>query len=356
MSIPFIAMYRIKLFCILKNLIQGFRVFLLCDNNYPRFFNKFLSSKTLIWRMQGVRGVILLSCLFLALVSCDAQKQTVPERVVEKTVVQCWDGSISESLEKCPPRLEVKEEPEVVESAVEEKLKDMGDFKLQYAITDDSAYQEFQQVLQESRLFETILDELNKELVLPTDIYVRLQECGDTNAVYIPEQKQIIMCYELMSYFALLFGPLVETEEEWDQAILHATFFTFFHEMGHALIDVFEIPVIGKEEDAVDGLSTLILSEAGEEGEYAALNGASWFFLEGVVKADVEDLAFWDEHSLDLQRFYNIACWIYGKNPEGHSYLVDEEILPIERAERCEAEYQQLYNSWDGLLAPYMKE
>ncbi len=295
----------------------------------------------------------LLFCLTLVmLIAACAPKAPSPtseQIIVEKRVVQCWDGSIAESIEKCPPRSEIKEEP-----TIEEIPKDLGDFKLVYGIIKDSAYQELQKLFQEAKLFETTLDELNNVLSLPVDVYVRFQECGDTNALYVPEQKQIIMCYELISYFALLFGPLVETEEEWDQAVLHATFFTLYHELGHGLVDVLDIPITGKEEDAVDGLSTLILAEAGVED--AALNGATWFLLQGAQQTNIEDLAFWDEHSLDLQRFFNIACWVYGKNPEDHAYLVDDGILPMERAERCSAEYQQLYNSWDKLLAPYLKE
>ena len=69
----------------------------------------------------------------------------------------------------------------------------------------------------------------------------------------------------------------------------------------------------------------------------------------------MDDLSFWDEHSLDEQRFYNILCWIYGKDSEGYQYLVDDETLPTDRAERCPAEYDRMNRSWEALLAPYMK-
>jgi hypothetical protein len=123
--------------------------------------------------------------------------------------------------------------------------------------------------------------------------------------------------------------------------------------MGHALIAIYDLPVTGKEEDAVDQLATIILLEGGEEGENAAIDGANSFV--GEDEQEMDDLSFWDEHSFDEQRFYNILCWIYGKDSEGYQYLVDDETLPANRAERCPAEYDRMSRSWQALLSPYVK-
>lgn len=53
----------------------------------------------------------------------------------------------------------------------------------------------------------------------------------------------------------------------------------FYHEVGHALVDVLELPITGKEEDAVDQLSTYVLVEDADGGEVAALDGAVAFLL-----------------------------------------------------------------------------
>ena len=34
------------------------------------------------------------------------------------------------------------------------------------------------------------------------------------------------------------------------------------HEMGHALIDLYDLPVLGKEEDAADSVATVFLTRA----------------------------------------------------------------------------------------------
>lgn len=232
--------------------------------------------------------------------------------------------------------------------------RDDGDFVVQYEETENEDYRELEAIFRETRLLEDTVEELNDVFALPAQVPVVLRECGEINAFYDPEAREISLCWELVEHYAGMFLSEDQTEqeaEEGGEAVVGATLFTFFHELGHALIDLYDLPVTGREEDAVDQLATMILLEGGEEGETAALNGAWSFFTE---EGD-EELAFWDEHALDEQRFYNIVCWSYGKNPEGFQDLVDDETLPEPRAERCPAEYDRMSRSWDALLDPYVK-
>lgn len=240
---------------------------------------------------------------------------------------------------------------------------DRGDFKVVYAAVKDPDYRELQQIFKDTALFEETVKALNETLDLPADVTVALEECGEINAFYDPERRRISMCYELVGAFAEMFLAGAETEEEAEAAgvsVAGATLFIFFHEAGHALIDLYDLPITGKEEDAVDQLATLILLEAGEDGENAALDGASSFLTEEEEVSEdgesFEELAFWDEHSLDEQRFYNIICWLYGKDPEGYAYLVEDETLPEARAGSCPGEYERMSKAWDTLLEPYVKE
>src|SRR6185295_2240523 len=69
-----------------------------------------------------------------------------------------------------------------------------------------------------------------------------------------------------------------ENEEVGGKAIA-AMVFVFYHELGHALIDIYDLPVTGREEDAVDQLATVMLLETwdGEESELAMTASAEWF-------------------------------------------------------------------------------
>jgi hypothetical protein len=65
--------------------------------------------------------------------------------------------------------------------------------------------------------------------------------------------------------------------------------------------------------------------------------------------------AFADEHDFSEQRFYNIMCWTYGADPLVRGYVVETSGLPIERAQRCPAEYDRIRSSWERILAPHLK-
>lgn len=235
------------------------------------------------------------------------------------------------------------------------KAPDRGDFKVLFEPAKEPDHAALRRILRESRVFEEIAQSLNGELALPHDLPIFFSECGEVNAYYDPEAKHIRVCYELVSSLAQEFSQLSLSEEDVDRATWQTTFFVLYHELGHALIDILNLPATGKEEDAADQLATLVLIASGDEGEDAALKAASWFLVQGLQKTDIEELPFWDEHSLDLQRFYNIVCWIYGRNPDRHEDLVKEGYLPEERAERCEGDYQKVAASWSSLLSPHQK-
>ena len=197
-----------------------------------------------------------------------------------------------------------------------------------------------------------LADELNGTLALPADVYLTADECGEPNAFYESGKRQLTMCYELYAEFDELFKTEFPKEADRDEAAAGAFVFVFFHELGHALIDVYELPITGKEEDAVDQLSTWILTDGTDNGELTAISGAMAFALLGDAN---KDLPFWDEHSLSQQRFYNTICLIYGNNPEKYADFVSNGTLPKNRAGRCEDEYAQINRAWSKLLAPFVK-
>ncbi len=237
------------------------------------------------------------------------------------------------------------------------KSQDKGDFKVIYSPVKNPKYAELQKELMDDKLLEAIAAELNSTIALPVDITITFAECGQVNAFYDPNKRQISMCYELVDHFHDSFSKVVESEDKLDEAVTGATIFVFFHEVGHSLVHILELPITGKEEDAVDQLSTFVLTSESDEGEQAALNGAMSFYLASKKQeTKVENLAFWGEHSLSQQRFYNILCWVFGQNEQKYEGLVKNGILPVDRAQRCKGEYAQLAKSWSTLLAPHLKK
>lgn len=125
----------------------------------------------------------------------------------------------------------------------------------------------------------------------------------------------------------------------------------FYHELGHALIDVMRLPVLGQEEGAADVLSVLLFDHifVEEDAEEIARDAAISFLLDA-AEPDAEPV-FWDEHGLDLQRFYTLVCLHYGAAPDRREAFRVAMELPDERAAGCVAERDLAEASWGVYLA-----
>lgn len=233
---------------------------------------------------------------------------------------------------------------------------DRGDLKLRYqprknanAATAGHIVGSHQQAL------EALLVQLNQRLSLPYDMYVSFEDCDSPDAYYDPDKHQVTICYQLIDEYYGLFSKKIKDKTKLDDAVRAATASTFFHELGHGLVAAWDIPVTGREEDAVDQLSNLVLIETIENGEEAAMEGALSFKLYAdLTKGEAK--IYWDEHSLDEQRFFDTICMVYGHDEEKYRYLVKNGTLPEERAAYCAEDYEKVRRAWLKLLGPYLKK
>lgn len=240
--------------------------------------------------------------------------------------------------------------------AEKDTKEDKGDFIVEHLGVNNPRYQELDRRIRQDKTLEKAADQLNRSLILPNDIYMRTTDCGgDANAYYNPNDRSISMCYELMEHFYQLFRRAGESEQAAYDSMFDATRFIFLHEIGHALIDNYKLPVTANEEDAADRCSSFIcIEELGDDGVRAILAAADGFRLEAKGTTPTgRQLA--DEHLLQEQRFYNSLCMVYGSNPDKYSEIVTEGYLPEARAVRCPAEYERTAESWNKLLAPWRK-
>ncbi len=128
---------------------------------------------------------------------------------------------------------------------------------------------------------------------------------------------------------------------------------TFYHELGHALVDILQLPVLGREEDAADTLSALLIHDIWQEDAAANMvyhTAGAFLAYAAEAEAGGYPLPYWDEHSLDMQRYYNLICLFYGANPDEREAMAVELELPADRAERCPDEFALAAESWGVML------
>ncbi|NJO37756.1 MAG: hypothetical protein HC871_09220 [Rhizobiales bacterium] len=133
------------------------------------------------------------------------------------------------------------------------------------------------------------------------------------------------------------------------------TLFTVYHELGHALIGLLGLPVIGREEDAVDGFAavTMIPETPDDVGDALIVAVADAWSVQSDLASTGRERRYWTEHALDQQRHFAIVCLMVGSDQEGfYDYALDSG-LPDERIRTCPYDFTRMKEGWQRLLAPH---
>lgn len=230
---------------------------------------------------------------------------------------------------------------------------DKGDFKVGFSPTTKAKQPNKAMPKEDRDILQGIADALNGFIALPRNVYLNFDECGEANAFYSPGTSEITICYELIGQFESEFKKVSKDPAAVEAMVDDTLVQTLFHELGHCLIDVWDLPATGREEDAVDQLATIIMLDGTPEGQRSTINAALEFKIASAEQTK-DDLLFWDEHSFSQTRFYDMLCLVYGSDPKKNAGLVGPDLLPQERARRCPAEYQRANHAWERLLTPYI--
>jgi hypothetical protein len=261
-----------------------------------------------------------------------------------------------------PPAPETSQTPATPPAVVvTPPAADRGDFKVVYEKVKNPDDKELQDIFRGTQLLEETAKALNEKLALPADVTISLRECGAADATWEADKHRISICYELVGGFAELFlrasGKAPDAAQA-GAAVAAATLFALFHETGHALIDLYQLPVAGGREEAADQLATLVLLGSGKEGGTTAVDSASTLLTQARkadVRAQLARVPFWSGHGFDEARLTDILCWVYGRDPEAFQELVGDGTLPAARAVGCAAAAETMAKTWAEPLAPWLK-
>jgi hypothetical protein len=239
---------------------------------------------------------------------------------------------------------------------------DAGDFTIEYG-TVKKVNRQAIGVLRRSGALEAVVAEVNSRWALPADVTILVGDDAEVGPAFIPDldlgDGQTLTFINIPGDFLTLALRAMRQELRETRGVtandgmVWANEFIVAHEMGHALVHQLDLPVTGREEDAVDGFAAYLLADNPKFGPLTALSAAIFFDAYRRLRGKLKDADFADEHSILEQRIYQFMCWVYGSDPATFRSLVGRGGLPRSRAARCGDEWRQLERSWDTLLAPH---
>lgn len=241
----------------------------------------------------------------------------------------------------------------------------MADGQFDFSIVHDGNKQneELASYIEQNEVFKKIIDNLNESLSIPYNIHVVLTS-SKIGPYYSPSEKTIYLDYNDERWSAEQYDANYpdSDKESRDSYLNNINLFSFYHELGHALIDAYNIPMVGSEEDAADSLASVMILYNFDDGAEILLDNADYFEHAREASASQEN-QYWDVHALNEQRYYRLICYADASDPN----YVEEQLKEWDKEDKdntfaqflkdkkesCDWEYKNLNQSWFTLLKPH---
>lgn len=219
------------------------------------------------------------------------------------------------------------------------------------------------------RLKRRMVLEQYKEFMSPLKfkrlLSVSLAGCnGVVNAFYAFGDRRITYCYE---YIVHMQRRITETEVlpgfRREDAIVGEFVNTLLHETGHALFDLFDIPLFGREEDAADAVASFVALRVGPTTARRILTGTAFAWRAAAIwrqkNNNVRSFTdYADEHGTEGQRFFNTLCVALGSDTVERTNVFADfvQLLPERRRNRCGREYLHVKRAFARYVLPHVDQ
>lgn len=213
-------------------------------------------------------------------------------------------------------------------------------------------------------------------LRLKQPLTISMEECGNglqgLNSDYQYDRHYIQICYDLLDFIenqaavpqAQLPAPYNDAKKypgaglmpgfSRAEVIIGGTVGLILHETGHAVFDIQGIPRLGREEDAADEISGIVMLQFGKSLASTMTKGIInvWHHMQ-VVFGFNEQANLGDVHSLSIERAVNYLCLAYGQDPVLFEDLA-RQWLPEQRKANCKYEYDQALLAFKKTVLPFV--
>jgi len=228
---------------------------------------------------------------------------------------------------------------------------------ISYVEPRNPAHQQIYELLKERRVLERFRAYLSP-LRLPTTLILKADGCdGESNAWYEESDHTVTVCYEYLDD-VLKNAPETTTAAGVTRkdAIVGPAVEVFLHEVGHAIFNLLKVPILGREEDAADQVADYLILHLDDDIARQVVAGIGYMYAHEMKEQTPGLQQFANVHGLSAQRFYNLLCMAYGKDPKLFGDVVERGYLPESRADTCGDEYKQVDYAFGKLIYPYIDQ
>jgi hypothetical protein len=225
--------------------------------------------------------------------------------------------------------------------------------------------------LQRRRILEEY-SQFMSPLRLKEPLSISTEECGVVISDYNQHTHHIRLCYEFLDlieneaavpqaklpppyndpkkYPGLGLMPGYSRAEVIVGGIIQVT----LHETGHAIFDIQNIPRLGREEDAADEISGLVMLQFGKSISRTLIRGTIdvWHHIQSKYGFN-ERASLGDVHSLSIERAVNYLCLAYGQDAPSFEDLAIQWI-PKQRRDNCKYEYDSAFLAFKKTVLPFV--
>lgn len=236
-----------------------------------------------------------------------------------------------------------------------------------YTDSPNSEQQLFINLAKRDQLAERMASILNGALRMKTNIGVGFESCGNVNAFFSPQRRSIVICSEFIEMVAKTAYNdkdfmMKLPKKQFSKVINGLIWGVYFHELAHAVIHTNRVPITGREEDVADQFAVWFAVNYVDLNQNPIIMPTIWLWTRLAKERDIPMMSedqrkrfMSNEHSLDEQRIYNMACWVLGTGSEGGAKTARFAGLPEERAQRCPGEYAQVDMGMKNHFKKYLK-
>ena len=234
---------------------------------------------------------------------------------------------------------------------------------IEYQPPKDPAQQNVYDAIRERHMLEMVRKIFSPFMLGDINLNIRTISCGVSNAWYqrIGNVPTVSICYEYLQ--EIWQNMPEETKEVKDavtmkEAVCGQLFFAVAHELGHAMFDIFDVPVFGRQEDAADEFATYIMLQFGGEQALQLIDGAAFGYhafigdLKDKPEVTLPLAAFSSDHGAPQERYFNLICIAYGYDDRLFAGEMDK--IPAGRAKNCKSEYADLKFAMRTVFWPHL--